>query len=255
LTYVDYFGLAAETNNAAVDEKYFYGEYEPHCFCERHRDCKRGGDVASALGGISHGAVDFIVGSLHDLQTAMVYISSGEMDMILQERVHMIDAVEQSQANRMFQVEGWMMGMLSVDEFDTVYHSFRSQTTMGLEIGSLVTGGYGAVKGVLAFNRLTKASIQAARLANQIRKPALLKAEQIIERLETFLGKDSRLFNNIHGDLLIESKDGLRQFRMDLNYPKPHKNPHTHLIEYEIRKNKKFEIMNERIYPIDVNSE
>lgn len=27
------------------------------------------------------------------------------------------------------------------------------------------------------------------------------------------------------------------------------------LIEYEIRKNNKFEIMNERIYPIDVNPE
>lgn len=39
---------------------------------------------------------------------------------------------------------------------------------------------------------------------------------------------------------------------MDLNHPTPHKNPHTHLIEFEMRKNKKSEIMNERIYPIDV---
>jgi RHS repeat-associated protein len=45
LNYVDYFGLASEANNSRVDEKYFYGEYEPHCYCERHRDCKRGGDL------------------------------------------------------------------------------------------------------------------------------------------------------------------------------------------------------------------
>ena len=163
LTYVDYFGLAAEANNATVDEKYFYGEYEPHCYCERHRNCKRGGDVASALGGISHGVVDFIVGSLHDLQTAMVYTGSGEMEMTLQERVLMIDAVERSQANQMAAMGSWMMDILSVDEADAVYQSFRSKATMGLEAGSLVAGGYGAVKGVMAFNRLAKMPMQVSR--------------------------------------------------------------------------------------------
>ena len=49
-----------------------------------------------------------------------------------------------------------MMDMLSIDESDTVYQSFRSKTTIGLEIGSLVAGGYGAVKGVMAFNKLAK---------------------------------------------------------------------------------------------------
>ncbi|MDP1609355.1 MAG: RHS repeat-associated core domain-containing protein [Chlamydiales bacterium] len=49
LTFVDYFGLASETNGDEFS-KYFYGEYEPHCHCERHRDCKRGGDVGSSLG-------------------------------------------------------------------------------------------------------------------------------------------------------------------------------------------------------------
>ena len=45
LTYTDYFGLASESTHASIDETYFYGEYEPHCFCETHRDCKRGGDI------------------------------------------------------------------------------------------------------------------------------------------------------------------------------------------------------------------
>jgi len=60
LTYVDYFGLASEKNKGPVDESYFYGEYEPHCYCERHRDCKRGGDIATnptLRAGVSIGSV------------------------------------------------------------------------------------------------------------------------------------------------------------------------------------------------------
>jgi RHS repeat-associated protein len=70
ITYVDYFGLAAEMNENQSKEfaGYFYGEYEPHCHCEAHRDCKRGGDIATLVGsggisfaGVSHRAADFIL--------------------------------------------------------------------------------------------------------------------------------------------------------------------------------------------------
>jgi hypothetical protein len=61
--------------------------------------------------------------------------------------------------------------------------------------------------------------------------------------------------NEFNGDLVIESKSGLNQFRMDLNHTSPHKEPHIHLIEYEMRKNRKFELSNERIFPTDVNAE
>jgi RHS repeat-associated protein len=54
LKFVDYFGLAAEMNGDEFDD-YFYGEYEPHCYCERHRECKRGGDIGSS--GSSFGGV------------------------------------------------------------------------------------------------------------------------------------------------------------------------------------------------------
>ncbi len=51
LIYVDYFGLSAEINGTQSKEflNYFYGEYEPHCYCEVHRDCKRGGDIRNAM--------------------------------------------------------------------------------------------------------------------------------------------------------------------------------------------------------------
>lgn len=67
MTYVDYFGLASEINENQSQEfrGYFYGEYEPHCHCEAHRDCKRGGDIGTIVGvsfsGASHSVLDFIL--------------------------------------------------------------------------------------------------------------------------------------------------------------------------------------------------
>lgn len=63
IAYVDYFGLAAEINENKSNEflDYFYGEYEPHCYCETHRDCKRGGDIGSAIVGMGYDAIDFIL--------------------------------------------------------------------------------------------------------------------------------------------------------------------------------------------------
>ena len=163
--------------------------------------------------------------------------------------------IEMAQFAQIGGVNNWMTSMFSIDLSDSIYQSFRSKTTMGLEIGSLVAGGYGAVKGAIAFYKLAKMPMQISKIANKTRNAGLLKAENIIEKLEGFLGKNSRVFKNSHGDLLIESEDGLRQFRMDLNHPAPHKNPHTHLVEYEMRKNRKFETTNERIYPTDVSPE
>lgn len=273
INYVDYFGFASEVNeNQSCICRFcergdrchcLLGIDYPSCLCKGifcdHKRARSivtvGSKITSALGGISHGVVDFVVVSLHDLQTTAAYVGSGELDISLYERIQMIEAVEQSQANQMAKVEDWMMDMLSVDQSNTIYQSFRSKTTLGLEVGSLVVGGYGAVKGVVAFNRLARVPIQITNIASKASKSSLLNHENFIKKLEIFLGKDSRAFKNIHGDLLIESKDGLRQFRMDINNVTPHKNPHTHLIEYEMRKGRKFEIMNERNYPIDVNPE
>ena len=62
------------------------------------------------------------------------------------------------------------MGMMGMDESDSLYHSFRSKTTMGLEIGSLVAGGYGAVKGVIGFTKLARMPTQITKIAKQSAK-------------------------------------------------------------------------------------
>ena len=44
INFRDPLGLATEDKQDPF-RGYFYGEVEPHCFCERHRTCKRGGDI------------------------------------------------------------------------------------------------------------------------------------------------------------------------------------------------------------------
>ena len=68
----------------------------------------------------------------------------------------MIESVEQFEADQMSLVGDSMMSMMSIDPADTRYQSFRSKTTLSLEVASLVTGGYGAVKGAMAFNKLAR---------------------------------------------------------------------------------------------------
>ncbi len=49
LNYLDRFGLATESNSQEKFEDYFYGEVETHCYCEKHRTCKRGGDIGKTV--------------------------------------------------------------------------------------------------------------------------------------------------------------------------------------------------------------
>ena len=49
LHYIDRFGLSTENRNSEGFDNYFYGEVESHCYCERHRTCKRGGDLDKSL--------------------------------------------------------------------------------------------------------------------------------------------------------------------------------------------------------------
>lgn len=46
---VDRFGLASETQSTTKFEGYFFNEYESHCYCEKHRTCKRGGDIGQTV--------------------------------------------------------------------------------------------------------------------------------------------------------------------------------------------------------------
>lgn len=180
--YVDYFGLASEV--------------DPNCGCTIHGhpgrtnappDCvcicedpvsggpqvyraAIGSDIVSIMGGATHGLVDFMVGSFHDLETTAVYIGSADLDINLYERAYMIQAVERSQLQRMAELENYLMNMMEIGESDSLYQSVRYNTTTGLEIGSLVYGGYGLVKSAISFTKVTK----VLTVSSNITKPLKL---------------------------------------------------------------------------------
>lgn len=177
MKYVDYFGL-----NSALDENCgctqhshpgwhnapegcvcICGRNESNCIAGSYRS-KIGSDIKSAICGFSHGVVNFVVGSLHDLQTAATYMGAAELEISLQERLQIIEAIEQSQADQMAKVGNWVMDALSIDESDAVYHSFRSNTILGLEVGSLIAGGYGAIKGMIGFSKLARIPAKIAKI-------------------------------------------------------------------------------------------
>ena len=137
--FFDYLGLASERNRENEEQflDYFYGEFEPHCRCEHHRDCKRGGDIGAALAGMGHGVIDFMINSIHDLETSMAYIGADVMDLSVDIRAYVIKSLELDQANRMIGVDTWVQDTFGVDSSDPLYSYYRDKSTTSLEIASL----------------------------------------------------------------------------------------------------------------------
>ncbi len=196
MAYVDYFGLSSEIDDGCGCTQHghpgwYYAPLDCVCICGRNGigaaegsyRSKVGSDIMSAMTGISHGVVDYVIGSIHDLQTGHLYDTAADLEISLKQRHQMIEAVEQSQADQLNDVGSGLMGMFGISESDSMYQSFRSTTTLGLEIGSLVAGGYGAVKGVMAFNKLAKVPYQATGLVKSVKK-----AESLINRGTSFAG-------------------------------------------------------------------
>jgi RHS repeat-associated protein len=97
MKYVDFFGLSAklDENCGCIKHDHPGWHHAPEgcvCICgmDNYIEIYRsviGSDIKSAIFGISHGVVDFVLGSLHDLQTAAVYMGSAELEMSLHERI------------------------------------------------------------------------------------------------------------------------------------------------------------------------
>ena len=83
-----------------------------------------------------------MVGSIHDLQAAATYMG-GSRIRAQSQRTHSNHRSSRAVPSRSngHQVGNWVMDLLSIDESDAIYHSFRSTMTIGLEIGSLIAGG------------------------------------------------------------------------------------------------------------------
>lgn len=53
-----------------------------------------------------------------------------------------------------------------------------------------------------------------------------------VQGIDDYIGAGGKAFRNDAGDLIIQSRNGLREVRFDINNPAPHTMQHTHIIEY-----------------------
>ena len=89
----------------------------------------------------------------------------------------------------------------------------------------------------------------AAKSAKIVGKALKSAQKGLKSPVEKWVGTAPRGFRNNADDFILESQDGLRQIRFDFNRATPHTNPHIHVIEYSIEKNRKIEEINRRIFP------
>jgi RHS repeat-associated protein len=68
-----------------------------------------------------------------------------------------------------------------------------------------------------------------------------------------WIGKDGKPFYNENGDLILQSRNGLREVQFHFNKTFPHKQPHIHLIQYKFVKNQKEKVFDERLFPCDAS--
>jgi hypothetical protein len=72
--------------------------------------------------------------------------------------------------------------------------------------------------------------------------------QAFVKKAKEFVGGDARAMHNEAGDLIIESKDGLRQIRFDLKNPSPHAEPHVHIVRFQRVRNGKEIDKNVRVF-------
>ncbi|MBS0607615.1 MAG: hypothetical protein JSR57_11750, partial [Verrucomicrobia bacterium] len=62
-------------------------------------------------------------------------------------------------------INSWIASTFSLNPNDPIYNGFRDKTTLGLEVASLITGGYAAAKGIVRFSKLAKTTDQITKIA------------------------------------------------------------------------------------------
>ena len=97
---------------------------------------------------------------------------------------------------------------------------------------------------VAAARDVGRASALALTMAAAVRSPleagkSRLRVKRVVKSVREYVSEDARALHNEAGDLVVESKDGLGQFRVDLKHPDPHRSPHAHVTSFEKVKNKK----------------
>src|SRR5690606_22685670 len=147
LTSLDRLGLAKEDLPQDAFKNYFYGDLENHCYCERHRDCKRGGDIGNnRLGGIAMGISNYYIQTAEFfLQTPLAFLlvpplKAGYENYVLfgLDRIH----------------EMWDEGLAYLIDFDPFEEQtirYKNATGIGLSAIDLLRGNIKDIWRVVSF--------------------------------------------------------------------------------------------------------
>lgn len=95
-----------------------------------------------------HGIIDFACENAWDLQRAAFYVGCDQTEFDYNERNELTSHFNQMELDQRSTLETSVKGLLDVDESGEDYASARSRTTTGLEIGTLVYGGYKGLQGL-----------------------------------------------------------------------------------------------------------
>jgi hypothetical protein len=136
--------------------EYFYGEYEPHCSCEQHRNCKRGGDIQNAIGGASLGVSSFFMESLNQFVEAGFLATADDFGFDRAFKAEMHSAMEHS----LGQLHGmWNEGLVAAVNFDPQSedaHFYERGAYRGLIALDILRGNIKDIKKGLSFLKDSK---------------------------------------------------------------------------------------------------
>ncbi|MBX3719768.1 MAG: hypothetical protein KF898_08995 [Parachlamydiales bacterium] len=111
----------------------------------------------SAAVGIGNGLVNFTVSALHDLHNCAFLLGAEVSEFLPEQTSSMMQAISEAQVAQLGTINSWIASTFSLNPNDPIYNGFRDKTTLGLEVASLITGGYATANGVVAFNKLAEA--------------------------------------------------------------------------------------------------
>ncbi|PIS02509.1 MAG: hypothetical protein COT85_04915 [Chlamydiae bacterium CG10_big_fil_rev_8_21_14_0_10_42_34] len=203
LKFVDYFGLASETGGDEFCE-YFYGEYEPYCHCEQHRDCKRGGDIRNVIGGAGLGVSSFFMGILNQFAEAGFLATADDFGFDRTFKAEMHDAMEYS-LDQLH--DAWNEGLVSAINFDLQSedaHFYENGAYVGLIALDVLRGNIKEIKKGLSFFR------------NQRHVESIVDLSSTIERIQKGIKfphrNDGTIFKNREGLLPKKHSSYYREY-------------------------------------------
>ncbi|MGE0669383.1 MAG: RHS repeat-associated core domain-containing protein [Parachlamydiales bacterium] len=153
--------------------------------------------VRSAAVGIGNGLVNFTVSAFHDLHNCAFLLGAEVSEFLPEQTSSMMQAISEAQFAQLGTINSWIASTFSLNPNDPIYNGFRDKTTLGLEVASLITGGYAAAKGVVAFNKLAKVSAQAKFLNPNILKTTSINSKPWSTIINPFKGKSFEEIDNL----------------------------------------------------------